>query len=89
YLYGFYMNGGYHTPLGFDDIETPTFIIGRIINRNGQTLMEEGRPYTPQDNCIYFSRPLTVYRYIKPLKGSYVITSEFCCTSFKKFVKVI
>uniref|UniRef100_A0A914PUH0 Uncharacterized protein n=1 Tax=Panagrolaimus davidi TaxID=227884 RepID=A0A914PUH0_9BILA len=50
-------------------------IIGTFITRNNQTLMQEGRAFTPQDDCLYFSDQIQSY------PNTY--TSEFCCKEFE------
>uniref|UniRef100_A0A914QIN6 Uncharacterized protein n=1 Tax=Panagrolaimus davidi TaxID=227884 RepID=A0A914QIN6_9BILA len=57
-----------------DDIGLPSFLIGRIIFRNNQTLMENGIPFTKRNDCLYFSQSLN--------STNYVATSSFCCIDF-------
>uniref|UniRef100_A0A914XUX5 Uncharacterized protein n=1 Tax=Panagrolaimus superbus TaxID=310955 RepID=A0A914XUX5_9BILA len=53
---------------------SPMLLVGRIIYRNGQTLMEEGIPFTKENDCQYFNR-----MYSK----NQVATTSFCCTEFE------
>uniref|UniRef100_A0AC34G5B5 Uncharacterized protein n=1 Tax=Panagrolaimus sp. ES5 TaxID=591445 RepID=A0AC34G5B5_9BILA len=49
--------------------------IGKLIIQNGQTLMEEGVPFSPDNECWYTQH--------NALHGEKVGTSEFCCKEFE------
>uniref|UniRef100_A0A914PZK8 Uncharacterized protein n=1 Tax=Panagrolaimus davidi TaxID=227884 RepID=A0A914PZK8_9BILA len=51
-------------------------VIARIIIRHGQTLMEEGIPFTPKINCMYQNFP-------NEADANQVIRNQFCCTAFE------
>jgi hypothetical protein len=51
-------------------------VIARIIIRDGQTLMEEGIPFTPKNNCMYQNFP-------NEADANQVIHNQFCCTAFE------
>uniref|UniRef100_A0AC34FBF2 Uncharacterized protein n=1 Tax=Panagrolaimus sp. ES5 TaxID=591445 RepID=A0AC34FBF2_9BILA len=53
----------------------PEFLIGKIINSNGMTLMEDGKPYTYHNDCTYYS--------LATFSTKYVAVSEFCCKAFE------
>uniref|UniRef100_A0AC34GSW1 Uncharacterized protein n=1 Tax=Panagrolaimus sp. ES5 TaxID=591445 RepID=A0AC34GSW1_9BILA len=51
-------------------------MVGRILIRNGQTLMEEGKPFTATNNCFYINYSSDSHPF------SQVITNSFCCAQF-------
>lgn len=63
----FYGNDRYHPNVGFR--------IGRIILRNGVSLMEEGVPFTPANDCSYTNGVAPDYNYL-------VSHSQLCCVEF-------
>uniref|UniRef100_A0AC35FJM1 Uncharacterized protein n=1 Tax=Panagrolaimus sp. PS1159 TaxID=55785 RepID=A0AC35FJM1_9BILA len=48
--------------------------VGRFIRRGDQTLMSEGKPFTPQNNCDYFNEQFS---------PNQVSSSQFCCQTFE------
>uniref|UniRef100_A0AC35GSG9 Uncharacterized protein n=1 Tax=Panagrolaimus sp. PS1159 TaxID=55785 RepID=A0AC35GSG9_9BILA len=52
----------------------PLILVGRLIIRNGQTFMEEGIPFTKENDCQYFNRKYTKTK---------VASTSFCCTEFQ------
>uniref|UniRef100_A0A914PC75 Uncharacterized protein n=1 Tax=Panagrolaimus davidi TaxID=227884 RepID=A0A914PC75_9BILA len=55
--------------------EVELITVGRFILRENQTLLDEGIPFTPQNNCIYFNEPIE--------ESNQVTHSEFCCQQFE------
>jgi hypothetical protein len=53
---------------------SPILLAGRILYRNGQTLMEEGIPFTTQNDCQYINRMYS---------DTQVAATSFCCTKFE------
>uniref|UniRef100_A0A914QL93 Uncharacterized protein n=1 Tax=Panagrolaimus davidi TaxID=227884 RepID=A0A914QL93_9BILA len=53
----------------------PLLLVGRILIRNDQTLMEEGIPFTKENDCQYFNRQYSKNK---------VATTSFCCTDFQQ-----
>uniref|UniRef100_A0A914YJ66 Uncharacterized protein n=1 Tax=Panagrolaimus superbus TaxID=310955 RepID=A0A914YJ66_9BILA len=51
-------------------------MMSRILIRNGQTLMEEGIPYTSKNNCMYLNFPFVG-------NSNQIVTNQFCCTEFE------
>uniref|UniRef100_A0A914YA41 Uncharacterized protein n=1 Tax=Panagrolaimus superbus TaxID=310955 RepID=A0A914YA41_9BILA len=63
----------------------PLAIAGKLIIRNGQTLMAEGRPFSMQNICQNFTQPL----HMREIYGGDILNwtvnvlSQFCCTKFE------
>uniref|UniRef100_A0A914QHP9 Uncharacterized protein n=1 Tax=Panagrolaimus davidi TaxID=227884 RepID=A0A914QHP9_9BILA len=55
--------------------EVELITVGRFILRENQTLLDEGIPFTHQNNCIYFNEPIE--------ESNQVTHSEFCCQKFE------
>jgi hypothetical protein len=55
----------------------PTYsgMLGRILFRDGQILMEEGVPFSPENNCYYQSYPYAGM-------PNHVVNNQFCCVAF-------
>uniref|UniRef100_A0AC34GY79 Uncharacterized protein n=1 Tax=Panagrolaimus sp. ES5 TaxID=591445 RepID=A0AC34GY79_9BILA len=51
-------------------------MISRILIRDGQTLMEEGVPYTSKNNCMYLNFPYEG-------NSNQIVNNQFCCTEFE------
>jgi hypothetical protein len=49
----------------------------RLLYRNDQLLMQEGVPFTPQNNCLYLKGPWY------PSPTNYSTTANFCCSAFE------
>ena len=57
----------------YQGYETP--LIGRILIRDGQTLIQEGVPYDPKKHsCAYYSYSYMAFQ---------MVTSQFCCIEFE------
>uniref|UniRef100_A0A914PVV1 Uncharacterized protein n=1 Tax=Panagrolaimus davidi TaxID=227884 RepID=A0A914PVV1_9BILA len=50
-------------------------MLGRILFRDGQILMEEGVPFSPKNNCYYQSYPYAGM-------PNHVVNNQFCCVAF-------
>uniref|UniRef100_A0AC35FZV4 Uncharacterized protein n=1 Tax=Panagrolaimus sp. PS1159 TaxID=55785 RepID=A0AC35FZV4_9BILA len=56
----------------------PNLLIGRIILRSGQTLMEEGIPFSSSNQCQNITALVT----LQTTNVTFKIVNQFCCTDF-------
>uniref|UniRef100_A0A914Y965 Uncharacterized protein n=1 Tax=Panagrolaimus superbus TaxID=310955 RepID=A0A914Y965_9BILA len=56
----------------------PNVLIGRIILRNGQTLMEEGIQFSPSNQCQNFNG----IAHLQTANVTFKVINQFCCADF-------